>query len=69
MMLAPAFAVEELVELLPVAVPVPVVEPEVPVAAESVTPEAPAEEVAVARTVLVDEYCEARAQYWVTRPW
>lgn len=59
-MLAPESAVEELEELLLVAVPVEVPEE---VATASVTPDAPAELVAVARTVLVDEYCEARAQY------
>lgn len=68
-MLAPDSEVEELDELLLVAVPVDVPEDSLVEVATSVTPETAADEVPVARAVAVVEYCEARAQYWVTRPW
>lgn len=64
-MLPPEDAVDSLDALLRVAVLVPVAVPvdSVEVDAMSVLPEAPVEEVAVARAVAVVEYCEARAQY------
>lgn len=66
-LLAPDSDVELLEELLDVEVPVVVPDSEDVVV--PVLPEELAVEVPVAFAVAVVEYCEARAQYWVTSPW